>query len=235
MNKHFVEIKPGYILAYGEAIDAETHSHPLWQLCLPLGEAELNDTVFTGGFIINPGEKHKVSMPCGWILLAEPESLLGEFLSKLDRSELPSVKEEGTDKDSFIGLWSDTKIKELLNTPKTICITHSKIQSLVNMLDSCFEGGCIKPEHWRARQVAESLAISESRFLHLVKEQVGIAWRPYLLWRRLLCAVREIMNGKSATEAAYIAGFSDSAHLSRTIKNTFGMTLTSLLISFNTK
>jgi len=40
-----------------------------------------------------------------------------------------------------------------------------------------------------------------------------------------MCAVQAILNNTSATEAAHLAGFSDSAHLSRTFKNTFGMTI----------
>lgn len=107
-----------------------------------------------------------------------------------------------------------------------------RLLKLLARLDNCFTGECLKPEQWRAREVANWLAISESRFLHLVKAELGIAWRPYLLWRRLLCAVQAVKHGQNATEAAHLAGFSDSAHLSRTIKSTFGMTSKQLLSSF---
>jgi len=61
--------------------------------------------------------------------------------------------------------------------------------------------------------------------LHLFREQMGIAWRPYLLWRRTISAVEAILTGSSATEAAHLAGFSDSSHLSRTFRSLFGMSI----------
>ncbi|MFN3163646.1 MAG: helix-turn-helix transcriptional regulator [Pseudohongiellaceae bacterium] len=100
-----------------------------------------------------------------------------------------------------------------------------RIQQLQQTLDSCFEGECKKPEKWRAADVAKDLALSEGRFLHLFKQEMGIAWRPYLLWRRLLCSVRLLNRGRSATETAYVAGFSDSAHLSRTFRKMFGLSI----------
>ena len=76
------------------------------------------------------------------------------------------------------------------------------------------------------------MALSESRFLHLFSQELGITWRPYLLWRRMMCAIQAIINNSSATEAAHLAGFSDSAHLSRTFRTTFGMTITQALALF---
>ena len=73
--------------------------------------------------------------------------------------------------------------------------------------------------------MANQLALSESRFLHLFSKELGIAWRPYLLWRRIICVIQALINGSSATDAAHLAGFSDSAHLSRTFRNNFGMTI----------
>nr|WP_275446741.1 AraC family transcriptional regulator [Pseudoalteromonas sp. McH1-42] len=104
-------------------------------------------------------------------------------------------------------------------------VTDERIQRLLENLDACFVADCIKPQQWRAASVAQTLNLSESRFLHIFKDQVGIAWRPFLLWRRLICALQTLLKGMSATEAAYVAGFSDSAHLSRTFRSTFGMSI----------
>lgn len=99
-------------------------------------------------------------------------------------------------------------------------------------LDQCLGGECIKPSNWRASEVADKLALSESRFLHLFSQEMGIPWRPYLLWCRMICAVRAVLNGHSATDAAHLAGFSDSAHLSRTFRKTFGMTMSQQRLFF---
>ncbi|MEZ4851117.1 MAG: AraC family transcriptional regulator [Bacteroidia bacterium] len=64
-------------------------------------------------------------------------------------------------------------------------------------------------------QLLEMAHLSESRFLHLFKEQVGIPVRNYIHWCRIQHAIKSIMNGMNLTEAAYESGFADSAHLSR--------------------
>ena len=71
--------------------------------------------------------------------------------------------------------------------------------------------------------IAAEVHLSEGRFIHLFKEQIGIPVRRYLLWRRLLMAVKAVVRGSSFTTAAYETGFADSAHLSRTFKAMFGL------------
>lgn len=233
MAHHFVDVQPGYILAFGESIDARPHSHPLWQICIPYGHAFLNDIRQDSGFVIPPNIEHKVNMACGWILLAEPESELGSCIESISLTNLSLLSGASANKLELFEILNDQKLEKHLTSEHTSRALHPKLMLLMKRLDSCFLDSCVKPERWRASEVAESIALSESRFLHLVKEQLGIAWRPYLLWRRLLCAIKVILEGKNATQAAYIAGFSDSAHLSRTIKKTFGMNLTELLTSFS--
>lgn len=54
-------------------------------------------------------------------------------------------------------------------------------------------------------------------------------FRRYVLWLRLRRAVREVAAGANLTEAAVSAGFSDSAHLSRVFRATFGLPPSALL------
>jgi AraC-like DNA-binding protein len=70
--------------------------------------------------------------------------------------------------------------------------------------------------------------LSPSRLRHLFVEQTGLAFKTYLLWLRLVSAVALYSEGKSLTEAAHAAGFSDSAHFSRIFKRTFGLPATTL-------
>lgn len=71
-------------------------------------------------------------------------------------------------------------------------------------------------------ELATRVHLSESRFIHLFTEHVGIPPRRYLLWARLMDALEVAFRGENLTGAAYNAGFSDSAHLSRTFKRMFG-------------
>ncbi len=77
----------------------------------------------------------------------------------------------------------------------------------------------------KINMVTQEVGLSESRLIHLFTHEVGVPPRRYSLWLRLLDAINEIVQGASFTEAAYSAGFSDSAHLSRTFRQMFGLSL----------
>jgi AraC family transcriptional regulator len=72
--------------------------------------------------------------------------------------------------------------------------------------------------------VAAAVHLSPDRFRHLFVEETGVGLRPYLQWLRLELALVAYVAGRSLTEAAYIGGFADSAHFSRTFKSMFGIT-----------
>ena len=70
--------------------------------------------------------------------------------------------------------------------------------------------------------------LSPSRLRHLFVEQTGLAFKTYMLWRRLMRALEAYAEGKSLTESAHHAGFADSAHFSRVFKRYFGLPATTL-------
>ncbi len=79
-------------------------------------------------------------------------------------------------------------------------------------------------------QAAEIACLSESRFSHLFVAEVGLPFRTYVLWRRLMVAVNGIAAGDTLTHAAHHAGFADSAHFSRTFLRMFGVPASLLLM-----
>lgn len=70
--------------------------------------------------------------------------------------------------------------------------------------------------------------LSPSRLRHLFVEETGLPFRTWLLWLRLVRALQAYSEGRTLTEAAHEAGFSDSAHLSRIFRRTFGLPATTL-------
>ncbi len=70
--------------------------------------------------------------------------------------------------------------------------------------------------------------LSPSRLRHLFVEETGLPFRTWLLWLRLVRALQAYSEGDTLTEAAHAAGFSDSAHLSRIFRRTFGAPATTL-------
>jgi len=53
---------------------------------------------------------------------------------------------------------------------------------------------------------------------------MGTPLRPYVRWLRLQHAARELVSGRSVTQAAHVAGFADAAHLTRTFRRMLGAT-----------
>ena len=72
-------------------------------------------------------------------------------------------------------------------------------------------------------EAAREVFLSPSRFAHLVTAELGLPFRRYLLWRKLNRAMHGFGRGATLTDAAYEAGFSDSAHLTRTFYQMFGI------------
>jgi AraC-like DNA-binding protein len=72
-------------------------------------------------------------------------------------------------------------------------------------------------------EVARSCHLSPGRFRHLFVAETGMPLRTYLLWRRFLTVWDLLMEGRSLSAAAQLAGFADSAHLSRTSRAMFGL------------
>lgn len=87
----------------------------------------------------------------------------------------------------------------------------------------------LKTKKVAVHELAEKLALSESRFLHLFKEQMHMTWRKYLMWHRAVEGALQVATGASITEAAHATGFTDSAHFAKVFKQIFGLTLTEAL------
>jgi AraC-like DNA-binding protein len=80
-----------------------------------------------------------------------------------------------------------------------------------------------------SRELAAEAGLSESRFLHLFRDEVGTSLRRYRLWVRLLAAGTAISAGKNLTTAAVDSGFASPSHLADRFKATFGLSATQLL------
>jgi AraC-like DNA-binding protein len=79
------------------------------------------------------------------------------------------------------------------------------------------------PRQISMKKLAHHVCLSEDRFLHLFTEQLGLPLRPYVLNQRIMRATVEVLEGRSITQAAVSAGFSDTAHFSRTFLRLTGV------------
>ena len=76
---------------------------------------------------------------------------------------------------------------------------------------------------------AEMAFLSPSRFAHLFKQQVGLPFSRYMLWRKLTRAMVAIGSERTIADAAHAADFADAAHLTRTFYQMVGMAPSALM------
>jgi AraC-like DNA-binding protein len=167
------------------------------------------------------------------LLFVEPESRAGQALTGRFAGA-PVSRLEG----SCLGDVPD-RLAALLSEPR---LDNGTVESLGKEILENVIGGVMPPStldprigrtlDWLAPRLAERVGLpdaaataclSESRFSHLFAAEVGLPFRTYLLWRRLMLAVERIASGSSLTAAAHEAGFADSAHFSRTFHRMFGV------------
>jgi AraC-like DNA-binding protein len=65
--------------------------------------------------------------------------------------------------------------------------------------------------------------LSPGRFAHLFKQQIGLPFRRYMLWRKLTRAMLAIGRERTIAAAAHASDFADTAHLTRTFYQMFGI------------
>ena len=77
--------------------------------------------------------------------------------------------------------------------------------------------------HMSLEDAAGLAFLSPSRFAHLFKDQVGLPYSRYMLWRKLTRAMVAIASERTIAAAAQAADFADAAHLTRTFYQMVGM------------
>ncbi len=137
----------------------------------------------------------------------------GEDIVNLVRAERPDAELPAVE----IGRWGQAVADRLSGTSFTEPALSTIVQSALLRIAGCGARGV------RLHDAARAAGISPTRLTHAFTAEVGIPFRRYQLWVRTKLAIEGVRAGQNLTEAAVTAGFSDSAHLSRTFRRTFGL------------
>jgi len=70
---------------------------------------------------------------------------------------------------------------------------------------------------------AQLVHLSPGRFAHLFKDEVGLPFRRYMLWRKATRAMLSMGRERTLAAAAQSGDFADAAHLTRTFNQMFGL------------
>ena len=234
-------------LFLGEAADTSFHASPAIKLVIALdGEFLLrtSENEAWRGFrsaIISPGQFHAIdgrNKRLALIVLV-PEAKAAQPL-------LPIMNRKGISRiplavvQNFLPIFADFEEMpvEGVESEKICQKMLKKIRNgeelLSAALDERVSHGIERlrsdaETHLSVGEIAARVELSESRFSHLFTEQIGVSMRRYQLWIRLRDAIHLLARGGSLTDTAHEAGFSDSAHLTRTFRQMLGIAPSALL------
>lgn len=222
----------------GLAADASLHESPAIKVCVALdgtfGLRAVAADTFTNyeSAIIAPGQPHAIDGRHNRMvmLLLAPETKLAQpFAPVFSKSGITRLSSEAVEKIRaiFAGFEERFAAGEPVND-----VCEMMVEAISGGESSPIDSRIAQSIEWiRARrdegvsihEIAAGVELSESRFSHLFTENVRIPVRRYLLWLRLRDAMHLLAQGKSLTETAHEAGFSDSAHLTRTFRSLLGI------------
>jgi AraC family transcriptional regulator len=236
----------GGFLAMGESAGAvPPHDHHALQVAIPLEgrvalQVEDGEWHEYAAFMVAPDFRHAFNGLGNAVamLFVDPETIEGRWLRRtIGESiacEVPAERLEPC-VASLRSLWEKptdavTTARVIDGIVRTLCTGPRPLRTLDPRILRALE--FVRRADVAAlslEEVAGTVFLSGSRFAHLFKEQLGLPFRRYLLWRKLTRALLMVVRGKTLSVAAHTAGFADSAHLTRTCYQMFGIS-PSLLI-----
>jgi AraC family transcriptional regulator len=233
-----VLIWPGHAVYFGRLLENEAHAHHAIQLSIGLqGPLSLQPSVDKPwsahrAVATAPDQPHRLRCP-GQIVqiyldpesaggLALPERIGGAGVLAIDLDDLGSLS-AALDAASRGEMEADKLTRVIDDVTETVVPAFPRTW-IDPRVQKALATAHASPGHHRSlADLADSVALSASRLGALFRRDLGIPVRRYLLWLRLIDAIEDLADGTNLTEAAHDAGFSDSAHLSRTFRRMFGM------------
>jgi AraC-like DNA-binding protein len=216
-------LRPGVPELEGPLGSLPRHSHHSVQVAVAhRGTFVIEDRqgrrLSTNAAIVPADQPHAFSAAGGWGVVAhvEPHSSLGAELIELveDPSHVRAWQRAGQTLTQGHSAYVEGRLRSPGNTSHAL---HPGVAAARTRLQAELDSRPI-----RLRDLAATVHMSESRLSHLFAQDLGITFRAYVRWLRLLRATSAVAQGSSLTEAAHLAGFTDSSHLTRTCRRTFG-------------
>ncbi len=191
------------------------------------------------GFIVRADAEHAFDCngALGVMVFVDPESSEGAWLSA-------SLQEE-------ITMVPDTRLDSVVPALRAFAARPSEAEDVAALARGCVHGlrpGLAPARRFDSRvstvlnairasdnlrmsldQAADIACLSPTRFAHLFKEQVGLPFSRYMLWRKMTRAMVAIASERTIAAAAHAADFADAAHLTRTFYQMVGMAPSALM------
>jgi AraC-like DNA-binding protein len=234
------------MLFIGKAVDTSAHKHHNIQISIGLAnpfKLKINDTWEEYyAVIIDKDQLHQFDGGEEWqlFILMEAETLQCRQIRRQLLAH-KKIHEFSVNQEKIITLLSrlihekNVCVKEVFNEiirciipiENKLSPLEPRVQNVINSIQQLSE------KNISGRYLASLVHLSESRLMHIFKEQVGIPIRSYLLWFWMIKAIKLIMSGTSFTDASHQTGFTDSAHFCHVFRQMFGMKLSDVFKNSN--
>lgn len=210
-----------FIYSYGAFIDGEiannrAHSHE----CYQISKVDVNSSIII--------DNVEVFVKCGDTILlsnnVEHKLNDGHWINVL----IDNGSELSRELNSLLGgnnyqLVNESKlIKSILATPELFLnLIDENIRSEVKEVLSFVSQ---HNHNCSLEEVSKQVGLSSERFRRVFKEELKISFVNYIKWQKIKKAfyILKENNPKKLIDVAYLSGFSDQAHMSKVIKETFG-------------
>ncbi|WP_052444455.1 AraC family transcriptional regulator [Flammeovirga sp. OC4] len=230
-------VESGIIIYAGKVSETKLHKHYAIQIGFVISgnyKLYINDIEYRhNNFIIHSNVPHKHTSDDGALLciLVDPTTDLGNTLVNnypapyqplsVSKEELNCLQDKLNSNQEIDDL--EMKIFRLLKITPVRRTMDKRIFQLIEKMNH------LNTNDIDFDSLIETIPLSKSRIRFLFKQQTGLSIQRYILWLRIKKAIYQIMQNKSLSEAAYIAGFADYSHLSRVVRQVSGMTMKVLL------
>jgi len=191
------------------------------------------------GIVVRPDAEH--SFDCngalGVMVFVDPESSEGAWLSSFLRQDITTVP--------------DARLDSIVPEMRAFAEQPDETEDVAALVRRCVHGlrpGLAPTRRFDSRVTTVLNAVRESdelrmsldhaaglaclsptRFAHLFRDQVGLPFSRYMLWRKLTRAMVAVASERTIAAAAHAADFADAAHLTRTFYQMVGMAPSALM------
>ena len=226
MSIEFFNFDNGYAIFSKSDYATRRHSHYALEIvCCKEGSFNIitDHSSYTNlqNVIIPPNLRHSFSCmdaTCD-LLFLDPLSDLGRYF--MQQYNLVSLKNVLVNVSELGQIHQNGKfdISRILDSAET-SITRDidiRILNCIQKINSLFT------DKVTLSQLSEASFLSEGRFSHLFKKELGISVHQFILWKKILLAVLKSREGYSLTECAHYVGFADSSHFHKVFYKMFGI------------
>jgi AraC-like DNA-binding protein len=227
------------LIIQGVRFDAHKHSHHAIKILVNFNDCEevsINGLpIRENTIVLDADVKHELlaNSNQSMMLLINPDSPMGSHIRQSCLSSDSIYISNQPYSPHFIDLLKSSECNTL--SKETVISVYNEVLSVfcngelsVYRLDERIrkvfdETHRLEEKRMSITEIASLIHLSESRFMHLFKDEIKIPFRQYLSWLRMLHAIRLLIKGCSMTETALISGFSDVSHLHKTFYYFFGV------------